>query len=90
MNPSTLLAMVGLVVAFILLDILIVELRRGAREGARLARRIQAYGEHPLVSLANVSLADIERLSQALEQMTPLVVRAQQALTTLGLIRPKA
>ena len=81
---------VGLIVAvLIFLDLLFNELRKMAREGGRIAKRLSGYGELPIVSLLASGGNDIERISRASEELTLLYVRGQIAIATLRRYLPK-
>jgi putative copper export protein len=81
---------VGLIVAvLIFLDLLFNELRKMAREGGRIVKRITAYGELPIVSLLASGGEDVERISRASEELTLLILRGQLAIATLRRYLPK-
>ena len=77
----------GVVLVYFFVDVLLVEVRRCTREGKRIAQRIAAYAELPIVSLAASAPNDVQRIATALERTADLFARAERALATLHLIR---
>jgi hypothetical protein len=71
------------IAAFVYFDLLFVELRRIAREGLRIVKRVTAYGELPVIAQAGRAGDDVARLTLALERLTPLLDRAQTALAAI-------
>jgi hypothetical protein len=90
MDQSTILWIAEIVLAFVFIDVLLVEVRRCVREGKRILRRIAAYGDLPIVSLAATAPGDVQRIAAAFEQFPPLLVRAEAALVALKLLRKPA
>jgi hypothetical protein len=88
-DRSTVLWIAAIVAALVFLDLLIVEVRRIVRELRRIRRRVAAYGELPIVSLAATAPADVERLVIALDRIPPLAARAEAALIALRLVKPR-
>jgi len=81
---------VGAVVAvLVFLDLLFVELRRVFREAKRIVTRLQAYAELPIFSLLAASEHDLERITGAIDAVTPLVERGQAAVAVLRRYIPK-
>jgi hypothetical protein len=81
---QTAIGWIALAIAvFVYLDLLFVELRRIAREGLRIAKRLGAYADLPVIAQAERAGDDVERISRALEQVSPLLERAQGALTAI-------
>ncbi len=71
------------VVAFVLADLLFVEIRRAVREAKRAMRRVSAYGELPIFSLIGSAERDVERMVTALAEIPPLLERAEAALVAI-------
>jgi hypothetical protein len=71
------------VAVFVYLDLLFVELRRTYREGKRIVTRLIAYGDLPVVRRAAQAGDDVERLTNALEGVSPLLERGRAALTRI-------
>lgn len=71
------------VAVLVFLDVLVVELRRCARELGTIRRRIAAYRDLPIVSLAASAPADVSRAAAALAAIPPLLARAEAALAAL-------
>jgi hypothetical protein len=81
---------VGVIVAvLVFIDLLFVELRRAFREGKRIVRRLEGYGELPILSLLATSERDVERIMAAIDAATPLLERAQRAIGVLRAYMPK-
>ena len=88
MEGSTIVWIAGIVLAFVFVDVLLVEIRRCMREGKRLARRIAAYADLPIIALLAAGSDDLMRIAAAVERVPELVVRAETALAALGLRKP--
>jgi hypothetical protein len=69
--------------------LLFVELRRAVREAQRLMRRLEAYGDSPLVELLAQSERDVERINAAIEAVAPLQGRGRRAVAVLRAYLPK-
>jgi hypothetical protein len=81
---------VGVIVAvLVFLDLLFVELRRAFREGKRIVRRLEGYGELPILSLLATSEHDVERMLRAIDAVPPLIERAQRAIDVVRGYIPK-
>jgi hypothetical protein len=81
---------VGAIVAvLVFLDLLFVELRRAFREGKRIVRRLEAYGELPILSLVATSERDVERIVRAIDEVPPLIERARRAVAIVRGYIPK-
>jgi hypothetical protein len=81
---------IGVVVAvLVFLDLLFVELRRVYREAKRIFTRLEAYAELPILSLLAASEHDVERITGAIDAVTPLVERGQVAVAVLRRYMPK-
>lgn len=87
MDPSTVLGIAAVVAAFVFVDILFVELRRCVRELNRIARRVSAYGELPIVSLAATATLDAARLGASVQRFGELLGAGEAALTELKVLR---
>jgi hypothetical protein len=87
MDQTTVFWISGAVAVFVFVDVLIVELRRCIREGRRIAQRLGAYADLPIVSLAAAVPYDLERLAGALEKIAALLLRGKAALRVLGFVR---
>jgi hypothetical protein len=79
----------GVVAGLVFLDLLFVELRRVFREGTRIVRRLEAYGELPIFALLVTSERDVERIAAAVDALEPLLERTQRALDVLRRYIPK-
>jgi hypothetical protein len=90
MDPSGLVWIGTIVAVLIFLDLLFVELRRIFREGKRLALRLAAYPELPILDLIASSEHDIERIVRAIDALASLFARMNAALESLrSCYRPK-
>ena len=78
-----------IVAVLVFLDLLFVELRRAFREGKRIVRRLEGYGELPIFSLLAASERDVDRIVHAIDAVAPLIDRAQDALGVLRAYIPK-
>jgi hypothetical protein len=74
----------------VFLDLLVVELRRVAREGMRIVTRVLAWGDLPVLAQAGRAGDDLERIALAIDQVSPLLERARVALTTIRYPRGQA
>jgi hypothetical protein len=90
MDSSTIFWIAVIVLAFVYVDVMLVEIRRCAREAKRLVRRLEGYADLPIFSLAAVSSDDALRIATALERIPGLVLRAEAALVALKLRKPSA
>jgi hypothetical protein len=90
MDPSGLVWIGSIVAVLIFLDLLFVELRRIFREGKRLAVRLAAYAELPILDLIAASENDLERIARAIDALASLLARTNAALESLrSCYRPK-
>jgi len=87
MDQSTVLGIAAIVATFVFLDVLFVEVRRCVREVQRIVRRLAAYGELPIFSLAASAGGDVDRMVAALARIPTIVRRGEAALTALNVIR---
>jgi hypothetical protein len=78
-----------IVVVLVFLDLLFVELRRVFREGKRLANRLAAYAELPIISRLATGERDVERILAAVGALAVLMERAQRAIAVLRRYLPK-
>jgi hypothetical protein len=78
-----------IVVVLVFLDLLFVELRRIFREGKRLAKRLAAYRELPIISRLATGERDVERILAAIDALGMLMERAQRAIAVLRRYIPK-
>jgi hypothetical protein len=83
MDPSGLVWIGSIVAVLIFLDLLFVELRRIFREGKRLAVRLAAYAELPILDLIAASENDLERIAGAIDALASLLARTNAALESL-------
>ena len=83
MDPSNLAWIGSIVAVLIFLDLLFVELRRIFREGKRLAVRLAAYAELPILDLIAASENDLERIAGAIDALASLLARTNSALESL-------
>ncbi|BDE06691.1 hypothetical protein WPS_19670 [Vulcanimicrobium alpinum] len=60
-----------------------VNAKRAADELSRISKRVNAFADLPLNAALAKAGTDAARLSTALDQMTPLVARAQTAIATI-------
>jgi hypothetical protein len=83
MNQSAIGWIALAIAVFVYLDLLVVELRRVAREGGRIISRVIAYGELPVVAQAAKAGDDLERLALAVERVSPLLERGRAAIDAI-------
>ena len=76
-----------MVAAFVFVDVLFVELRRCVGEVNRIARRVSAYGDLPIVSLAATATLDAARLAASVQRIGALLVAGEAALVDLKVLR---
>jgi len=69
--------------AIIAIGILFVQLPRMAREGLRIAKRIEAYKSHPLASAGDEFEKQAARITASLDELTGLIARANAAIATI-------
>ena len=89
MDRSGMLWIGAIVVVLVFLDLLFVELRRALREAKRIVKRLEGYGELPVLSMLATSEGDVERIVRAIDAAPPLIERAQRALGVLRGYLPK-
>jgi hypothetical protein len=89
MDGSGMLWIGAIVAALVFLDLLFVELRRAFREGKRIVRRLEGYGELPVLSLFATGERDADRIMSALDAIPPLIERAQRAIDVVRGYMPK-
>ena len=83
MSFETLATWFAGVFAFILLDLIVVMLVRGAREAKRLQRRLAELADGPPgIDPARVA-ASLEKLQGAVDHIAPLIARSKVALVTI-------
>jgi hypothetical protein len=83
MNQSAIGWIALAIAVFVYLDLLVVELRRVAREGGRIISRVIAYGDLPVVAQAAKAGDDLERLALAVERVAPLLERGRAAIDAI-------
>ena len=71
------------IVALVFLDLLFVEVRRIVIEARRIQRRLAAYGDLPIFSLAASAEFDVERMTASLDAVEPLMERGRAAIATI-------
>ncbi len=76
------------IAVFVYLDLLFVELRRIFREGKRIVTRVLAWADLPVIAQAAHVGDDLDRITTALERVSPLMLRGERALARLR--RPRA
>jgi hypothetical protein len=89
MDGSGVVWVSAIVAVLVFLDLLFVELRRAFREGKRIARRLEGYGELPILSLIATSERDVERVIRAIDAVPPLIERARRAIAVVRGYMPK-
>ncbi len=90
MNASAIGWIALAIVAVVLLDLLFVEVRRIVREATRIAKRVRAYGDVPVLAQAARTGDDVERMNAALETIPSLLERGRVAVTTIRYPRGQA
>jgi hypothetical protein len=89
MDRSIVVWIGAIVIVLVFLDLLFVELRRIFREGKRLAKRIAAYRELPIISKLATGERDVARILAAVDALATLMERAQRAIGVLRGYLPK-
>ncbi len=89
MDRSALVWVGAAVVLLIFLDVLFIETRRIVREGMRIFKRVQGYGDLPIFSMLATAGDDMDRLARASEELPALIGRGQLAVETLRSYLPK-
>jgi hypothetical protein len=89
MDRSGMLWIGTIVIVLVFLDLLFVELRRALREAKRIVRRLEGYGELPILGQLATGGRDVERIALAVDAVQPLIERAQRALGVLRGYLPK-